>query len=115
MSNIKIHDDWRKLIIDYLIGLVAKPSRHLRLKSINYIMYSGILFKRESDGMLLECLSKVEGVEAIAKVHEGLCGAHQSGIKMRWVLRKHIVYWPTILKDCIEYAKGCQECQNMVL
>ena len=22
------------------------------------------------------------------------------------------MYWPTILKDCIEYAKGCQECQK---
>ena len=21
------------------------------------------------------------------------------------------MYWPTILKDCIDFAKGCQECQ----
>jgi len=24
------------------------------------------------------------------------------------------VYWPTMLKDCIEFAKGCQECQKHV-
>jgi len=21
------------------------------------------------------------------------------------------MYWPTMLKDCIDFAKGCQECQ----
>ena len=31
---------------------------------------------------------------------------------MRWLLRRHGVYWPKILKDCIDYAKGCQECQK---
>ena len=62
--NIKAHDDWRKPIIDYLTGLVEKPSRNLRLKSINYIMYSKTLFKSGSDGMLLECLNKFEGIKS---------------------------------------------------
>ncbi|CAL2229163.1 unnamed protein product [Prunus armeniaca] len=31
---------------------------------------------------------------------------------MRWLLRRHGYYWPTILKDFIEYAKGCQDCQK---
>ena len=62
VSNIEIHYDWQKPIIDYLTGLIIKPSRHLRLKSVNYIMYSRVLFKRASDGMLLECLSKGEGI-----------------------------------------------------
>ena len=62
--------------------------------------------------MLLECLNRGEGMEAITQVHEGLCGAHQSGLKMRWLLRRHGIYWLTILKDCMNYAKGCQECQK---
>ena len=62
VSNIEIHDDWRKPIINHLTGLVEKPSQNLKLKSINYIMYSRIIFKRGSDGMLLECLSKLEGI-----------------------------------------------------
>ena len=75
-------------------------------------MYAEKLYKKGSDGILLECLSKFESIEAIAQVHEGLCSAHQSGIKMRWLLRRHGVYWPTILKHCIEYAKECQECKK---
>ncbi|CAL2265839.1 unnamed protein product [Prunus armeniaca] len=30
---------------------------------------------------------------------------------MRWLVRRHGYYWPTILKNCIEYAKGCIKCQ----
>ena len=48
----------------------------------------------------------------MAEVHEGICDVHQPGVKMRWLLRRHSYYWPTILKDCIEYAKGCQACQK---
>jgi len=31
---------------------------------------------------------------------------------MKWLLFQQGVYWPTMLKDCIEFAKGCQECQK---
>ncbi|CAL8136582.1 unnamed protein product [Prunus armeniaca] len=30
---------------------------------------------------------------------------------MRWLVRRHGYYWPTILKNYIEYAKGCIKCQ----
>ena len=86
--NVEVYDDWRKPIIDYLSGLDEQPSRSIRLKSINDTMYAEKLYKKGSDGILLECLSKFEGMKAIAQVHEGLCGAHLSGIKMRWLLSK---------------------------
>ncbi|KAM2657505.1 hypothetical protein EV1_012856 [Malus domestica] len=47
----------------------------------------------------------------MAEVHEGICGAHQSGRKMRWLLRRHSYFWLSILKDYIEYTKGCVQCQ----
>jgi hypothetical protein len=47
----------------------------------------------------------------IGEVHEGLCGAHQSAIKMRWILRRAGLYWLTMLDDCVRYMKGCMTCQ----
>jgi len=44
--------------------------------------------------------------------HSGACGTHQTGDKMKWLLFRQGVYWPTMLKDCIDFAKGCQECQK---
>jgi hypothetical protein len=31
---------------------------------------------------------------------------------MKWVIRHTGCYWPTMLEDCFEYYKGCQDCQK---
>jgi len=48
----------------------------------------------------------------MGEIHEGVCGAHQSAFKMKWMIRRNGYYWPTILEDCFKYFKGCQECQK---
>ncbi|GKV43324.1 hypothetical protein SLEP1_g50628 [Rubroshorea leprosula] len=47
----------------------------------------------------------------LSDVHDGICGAHQAEIKMRWLIRRHGFFWPSVLKDCIAYAKGCKSYQ----
>jgi len=34
---------------------------------------------------------------------------------MKWLLFRQGLYWPIMLKDCIEFAKGYQECQKHVV
>lgn len=63
-------------------------------------------FKRGVDGTLLQCLSEIKAYVALVEVHEGICGSHQVGEKMKWTLFRLGIYWPTILKDCIDYAKS---------
>jgi hypothetical protein len=31
---------------------------------------------------------------------------------MKWVIKQAGCLWPTILEDCFEYYKGCQDCQR---
>jgi len=31
---------------------------------------------------------------------------------MKWLIFQQGLYWTSIVKDCIEFAKGCQECQK---
>jgi hypothetical protein len=64
------------------------------------------------EGALLSCLGKEEAKVAMGEVREGLCGACQSAHKMRWMLRRIGVYWPSMLEDCFRYYKGCEECQK---
>ena len=47
----------------------------------------------------------------MGEVHEGICGAHQSAYKMKWIIHRTGYFWPTILEDYFEYYKGCQDCQ----
>ena len=43
----------------------------------------------------------------MGEIHEGVCGAHQSAHKMKWMIRRAGYFWPTMLEDCFKYYKGC--------
>ena len=61
---------------------------------------------------MLKCLGPDDAVLAMAKVHEGICGTHQSALKMKWLLKRARFYWPTMIADCFKYYKGSQVCQK---
>ena len=68
------------------------------------------LYYKTVDGVLLKCLSQEEARVLMREVHEEICEAHQSTYKMKWVIRRSGYFWPTILEDCFEYYKRCQDC-----
>ncbi|KAM3001205.1 hypothetical protein FF2_037524 [Malus domestica] len=45
------------------------------------------------------------------EAHSCVCGAHQSGPKLHFQLKRMGYYWPSMVKECLEYAKMCQACQ----
>ncbi|KAK2398378.1 hypothetical protein QL285_048323 [Trifolium repens] len=105
-------DDWRKPIVRYLEDPIGITDRKIKYKALSYTIIGNELFKKTPEGVLLKCLSENEAFLAISSVHSGSCGAHQAGHKMKWLLFRRGLYWPSMLKDCIEFAKGCQECQR---
>jgi hypothetical protein len=105
-------DDWRKESADYLENPSRKVSRKLRYKAIKFVLLDERLYYKSMDGVLLQCLGQEEAKRMMSEVHDGLCGAHQSSYRMKWVIRKTGCYWPTILEDFFEYYKGCQDCQK---
>jgi hypothetical protein len=105
-------DDWRKEIVDYLENPSRKVSRKLRYKAMMFVLLDGRLYYKSLDGVLLQCLGQEEAKKMMSEVHDGLCGAHQSAYRMKWVIRQTRCYWPTMLEDCFEYYKGCQDCQK---
>jgi hypothetical protein len=80
-------DDWRKEIVDYLENPSRKVSRKLRYKAIKFVLLDGHLFDKSLDGVLLQCLGQEEAKKMVSEVHDGLCGAHQSAYRMKWVIR----------------------------
>jgi len=53
-----------------------------------------------------------EARSLMGEIHEGVCGAHQSAFKMKWMIRTNGYSWPIILEDFFKYFKGCQGCQK---
>ena len=69
------------------------------------------LYRRPYDGILLCCLSNSEAQEVIKEDHDGICGAHHSGPKLKDRLHRLGYYWLTMMADAVEYAKRCKACQ----
>ncbi|XP_043700115.1 uncharacterized protein LOC122650800 [Telopea speciosissima] len=104
--------DWRTLLIQFLRDPSLNMDKKTKYRALRYVLVGGDLFKKGKDGLLLKCVSLNESMVIMAEVHEGIYDSHQAGPKMRWLIRRHGYYWPTILSDYIKYAKGCQACQR---
>jgi hypothetical protein len=56
---------------------------------------------------MLKCLDPDDAMLSMAEVHEGICGAHRSTQKMKWLLRRVGLYWPNMFANYFKYYKGC--------
>ncbi|KAI5349399.1 hypothetical protein L3X38_002286 [Prunus dulcis] len=108
-------DDWRQPLIDYLEhGKLPDDSRHrseVRRRAPRFIYYKEILYRRSFEGVFLRCLDEEDAFKAMEEAHSGICGAHQSGPKLHFQIKRMGYYWPTMVKDCMDYVKKCQACQ----
>jgi hypothetical protein len=100
-------DDWRMEIDDYLKDPSKRVERCIRFQATKCVLLGDELYYHTLDGVLLKCLSNDESKSLMGQIHEGVCGAHQSAFKMKWMIRRNGYYWPTILEDCFKYFKGC--------
>jgi len=103
-------EEWRKDIIEYIKNPSQQVSRKLRYKALKFILLDDQLYNRTVDGVLLKCLNQEKANVLMREIHGGVCGAHQSAHKMKWMIRRAGYFWPTMLEDCFKYYKGCQEC-----
>ena len=104
--------DWREPIVKFLRNPNASVDRKTKNSALNYVIRGNSLFKQFVDGNLLTWLSDSKADIALAEMHEGICGAHQVGEKMKWVLYRQRVYWPLMAKDCLKFARSCEGCQK---
>ncbi|KAL0305090.1 UNVERIFIED_CONTAM: hypothetical protein Sangu_3052100 [Sesamum angustifolium] len=107
--------DWQQPLVDYLkYGKLPNDLRSMtdtRLRAPRFIYYKYTLYRRSFDGIFLQCLSDDEKVQAVEEAHSGVCGAHRSGLMLHFCIKRMGYYWPTMVKDCIHYARRYQACQ----
>jgi hypothetical protein len=80
-------------------------------QALKYTIVDGDLYQRTTDGLLLKCLDDEQARVAMGEVHKGMCGTHQSAHKMKWMLRRAGLFWPTRMSDCCRYFRWCEACQ----
>ncbi|CAL2229377.1 unnamed protein product [Prunus armeniaca] len=86
---IMTEEDWRLPIINYLQYPTLPSEKRIKIIALNYLMWNGDLVRKSKDELLLWCLGKKEYMKVMGETHEGICGAHQGGRKMCWLIRRH--------------------------
>lgn len=72
-----------KKIIDYIMdGSIPSDkfeAHKPRMKSVQYCMFGGHLYRRSFSGPLLNCLRSKAELKVMAKMHEDFCENHSDG------------------------------------
>jgi hypothetical protein len=70
--------DWRTPVTNYLRNPSIRTDKNIRRTSFKYVLMSDKLYRRTVNDVLLKCLGPDDAILAMAEVHEGICGTHQS-------------------------------------
>ncbi|PKU59564.1 hypothetical protein MA16_Dca028568 [Dendrobium catenatum] len=113
--TISGENDWRDPFIRYFkegrLPENKSTASQISRRALRYAFVNDTLYRRSFNQMWLRCLGPDESQKVLSEVHEGLCGAHQSGPKMKIKIKRMGYYWPRMILDCIDHAKKCHQCQ----
>ncbi|XP_019173823.1 PREDICTED: uncharacterized protein LOC109169395 [Ipomoea nil] len=83
----------------------------IRRKAPSFQIIDGQMYKRSFGGPLLKCLLRPEAERIMDEAHRGICAAHQGAHTPARKLVVQGYYWPTMMRDCIEWIAKCGICQ----
>ena len=71
-----------------------------------------ILYKRNTDMVLLRCVDAREAERMLMEVHEGSFGTHANRHAMARKILRVGYYWLTMKSNCCIYLRKCHKCQT---
>nr|GEY51029.1 reverse transcriptase domain-containing protein [Tanacetum cinerariifolium] len=105
---------WMTPIVEYLkegtLPIDRREARKLRIKTRQYKLIKGILYRRSFLTPWLRCVGPLQAEYVIREIHEGSCIMHAG---LRSVVAKAIrlgYYWPTMHQDAYEMIRKCNDC-----
>ena len=87
-------------------------AKKLRMRASRYTLIQNTLYKKGYCLPLLRCLSPEDADYALREIHEGICGNHSGGRSLAHKALRQGFFWPTMMKDAVEFVKRCDKCQH---
>ena len=119
LFQLSLQSPWYADIVNYLACGIMPPEfsyqqrKKLRTDNRYYIWDDPLLFKRGADLIIRRCVPEGEQSKILKECHASPYGGHFAGDKTDHKILQSGFYWPTILKDCFEWVKLCDQCQRM--
>src|ERR1051325_6830834 len=108
---VEEEDGWMTPIVQYLQQnvLPEDKERAKRIKKISarFVLESGKLYRMGQATSMLRCVAEKDVVLVLKEVHEGVCGNHGGGRSLSSRILRAGYYWPTLMKDCIQFVARC--------
>ncbi|GJX35506.1 reverse transcriptase domain-containing protein [Tanacetum coccineum] len=105
----------KQVLVEYLtdgtLPAEAKKARAVKIKSRQYDVISGVLYRKSFLEPWLRCVGPLQAEYVIREIHEGSCSMHSGP---RSVVAKAIrsgYYWPMMHKDAENIIRKCDDCQ----
>jgi hypothetical protein len=70
-----------------------------------YALVEGDLYRRGTNSVLMQCITREVGCEMLIELHGGECGNQASSHMLVGKAFQHGFYWPTTLQDVVELVK----------
>ena len=96
---------------EYLPNAIDNEKKFIRRMACQFFLSGEVLYKRNHDSTLLQCVDATEANHQMEKMHEGLLRAHTSGLLLAPKIMRAGYYWLTMENDCIEHGRTCHHCQ----
>jgi hypothetical protein len=108
-------DEWFLDFITYILKQRVPEDKVEREKivrrSANYIIIGMELYQRSaSNGVLMKCILKSEGLHLLQEIHGGECGNHAASANLVGNAFRSGLYWPTTLADAQDLVWRCKGC-----
>nr|CAE04960.2 OSJNBa0070D17.11 [Oryza sativa Japonica Group] len=98
-------------LVDKSLPEDREGSERVQRISKRYVLVEGTLYRRAANRVLLKCIPREQGVELLADIHEGECGAHSASRTLVGKAFRQGFYWPTALNDAVDLVRRCRACQ----
>eukprot|EP00253_Pinus_taeda_P031515 PITA_31515 len=92
-------------------GLSRTKKRFLKMKASKFCILDHVLFWKNHEGVLLNCLIKEETNKVLKEFHAGDCGGHLYWKSTADKILRAGFYWPILFADVKKYVTSCHKCQ----
>ncbi|XP_076885455.1 uncharacterized protein LOC143534979 [Bidens hawaiensis] len=107
-------ESWMTPIIEYLqegrVPEDKEEERKLKIKTLQYEIIEGNLYKKSYLGQSLKCINEEEAEYVIKEIHEGICGMHMGAKMVVARAMRAGYYWPSMFFSAVKEIQKCDSC-----